>query len=90
MFILKKGHQPGVYVPLRALFLVLENFEAIYISTNGTVPFMSQSFIAVSAILCLFMPKDRSPWDSSLIPSIPLQKFLCRLKFALYTRPKFV
>ena len=23
MFILKKGHQPGVYVPLRALFLVL-------------------------------------------------------------------
>ena len=23
MLILKKGHQPGVYVPLRALFLVL-------------------------------------------------------------------
>ena len=23
MFILEKGHQPGVYVPLRALFLVL-------------------------------------------------------------------
>ena len=23
MFILKKGHYPGVYVPLRALFLVL-------------------------------------------------------------------
>ena len=23
MFKLKKGHQPGVYVPLRALFLVL-------------------------------------------------------------------
>ena len=22
MFILKKGHQPGVYVPLRAFFLV--------------------------------------------------------------------
>ena len=22
MFLLKKGHQPGVYVPLRALFLV--------------------------------------------------------------------
>ena len=22
MFILKKGHQPGVYVPLRTLFLV--------------------------------------------------------------------
>ena len=25
MFILKKGHQPGVYVPLRALFLVLSH-----------------------------------------------------------------
>ena len=24
MFILKKGHQPGVYMPLRALFLVYE------------------------------------------------------------------
>ena len=23
MYILKKGHQPGVYVPLRALFLVV-------------------------------------------------------------------
>ena len=23
MFILKKGHQPGVYVPLEALFLVM-------------------------------------------------------------------
>ena len=29
MFILKKGHQPGVYVPLRALFLVLE-VEGLY------------------------------------------------------------
>ena len=27
MFILKKGHQPGVYVPLRALFLVLSALE---------------------------------------------------------------
>ena len=33
MFILKKGHQPGVYVPLRALFLVLLTFACnkIYI-----------------------------------------------------------
>ena len=29
MFILKKGHQPGVYVPLRALFLVILNFGKI-------------------------------------------------------------
>ena len=28
MFILKKGHQPGVYVPLRALFLVILSFRA--------------------------------------------------------------
>ena len=27
MFILKKGHQPGVYVPLRALFLVSVNIH---------------------------------------------------------------
>ena len=69
--------------------IMSENFEAIYISTNGTVPFMSQSFIAGSAILCLFMQNNRSLWDSSLIPSIPLQKLLCRL-FAFYTRPKFI
>ena len=30
MFILKKGHQPGVYVPLRALFLV-SSFFSFYI-----------------------------------------------------------
>ena len=26
MFLLKKGHQPGVYVPLRALFLVVVKY----------------------------------------------------------------
>ena len=30
MFILKKGHQPGVYVPLRALFLVLNGNTGVY------------------------------------------------------------
>ena len=70
--------------------IMLENFEVIYISINGTVPFMSQSFIAGSAILCIFMPNDLSLWDSSFIHSIPLQKRLCRLKFALYTRPNFM
>ena len=29
MFILKKGHQPGVYVPFRALFLVVIGHEII-------------------------------------------------------------
>ena len=27
MFIHKKGHQPGVYVPLRALFLVIRGLK---------------------------------------------------------------
>ena len=67
-------------------FIMLENFETIYISTNRTVAFMRQSLIGGSAILCHFMPKDRSLWDSSLIPSIPPQKLVCRLKLALYTR----
>ena len=58
--------------------IMLENFETIYISTNWTVP----SFIADSAILCHFMPNDRSLWGSSLIPSIPPQKLLCRLKIS--------
>ena len=69
-------------------FIMFENFETIYISTNRTVPFMSQSVIAGSAILCHFMPNDWSLWGSSLIPSIPPQKLLCRLKLALYTRHK--
>ena len=30
MFILKKGHQPGVYVPLRALFLVSKQESNIF------------------------------------------------------------
>ena len=33
--------------------IMLENFEAIYISINGTVPVTSQSFIVASAILCV-------------------------------------
>ena len=69
-------------------FILLENFETIYISSNWTGPFMSQSFIAGSAILCHFMPNDQSLWGLSLIPSIPPQKHLCRLRLALYTRHK--
>ena len=37
MFILKKGHQPGVYVPLRALFLVFKVFINIYEYANGMI-----------------------------------------------------
>ena len=32
MFILKKGHQPGVYVPLRALFLVFNVYVVLMLS----------------------------------------------------------
>ena len=35
MFILKKGHHPGVYVPLRALFLV--NAKRIFSLITGAV-----------------------------------------------------
>ena len=35
MFILKKGHQPGVYVPLRALFLVHFMFVRYYLVQFG-------------------------------------------------------
>ena len=35
MFILKKGHQPGVYVPLRALFLVFFFFLSFSRSGDG-------------------------------------------------------
>ena len=42
MFILKKGHQPGVYVPLRALFLVLwrniENYPSYHFDSDPKFP----------------------------------------------------
>ena len=34
MLILKKGHQPGVYVPLRALFLVRHNHVCLIVVIN--------------------------------------------------------
>ena len=38
MFILKKGHQPGVYVPLRALFLVDDRLRIILsVPTNSVL-----------------------------------------------------
>ena len=76
------------YVLGQHQFIMLENFETIYISKNRTVPFMSQSFIVGPAILCYFKPNDRLLWGSSLIPSIPPLKLLCHLKLALFTRHK--
>ena len=34
MFILKKGQQPGVYVPLRALFLVIHKTHMTSLFVN--------------------------------------------------------
>ena len=36
MFIFKKGHQPGVYVPLRALFLVFLDLIVCFYCQNVT------------------------------------------------------
>ena len=69
-------------------FIMLENFETIYFSTDRTVPFMSQSLIAGLAMLFHFMPNDGQLWGSSLIHSKPPRKLLCGLKLALYTRHK--
>ena len=45
MFKLKKGHQPGVYVPLRALFLVLETFYNTYIKSNQNFENILKSYL---------------------------------------------
>ena len=37
MFMLKKGHQPGVYVPLRALFLVQSLIYRILPKVNQVI-----------------------------------------------------
>ena len=47
MFILKKGHQPGVYVPLRALFLVFIVF-LIFLFVPGV--FCCQHFSGPSRV----------------------------------------
>ena len=53
MFILKKGHQPGVYVPFRALFLVLgtslrdmgKQFSLRWKAASGAKLFACRNFI---------------------------------------------
>ena len=51
MFILKKGHQPGVYVPLRALFLV-QKVELCYLKLYGNKRLL-QALIAEQVGFCL-------------------------------------
>ena len=80
----KPQHMPDVLGEHQ--FIMLENLKVICVSTNRAVPFMSQSLIVVSDMLCHFMPNDRSLWCSSLIPSIPPQKLSFRFKLTMYTR----
>ena len=56
MFILKKGHQPGVYVPLRALFLVFEKvcFSRTINRLKVTYMFMA---LATSLVVLFFIAK---------------------------------
>ena len=50
MFILKKGHQPGVYVPLRALFLVRIVYESLRVGATSLFwPIKLSSYICESA-----------------------------------------
>ena len=51
MFILKKGHQPGVYVPLRALFLVLIGSPSfLQVTRTTTKAWMSLNFGGISPL----------------------------------------
>ena len=45
MFILKKGHQPGVCVPLRALFLVLSKFFGVGVSCRNLYLFVVYLYV---------------------------------------------
>ena len=47
MFILKKGHQPGVYVPLRALFLVIKSFSYLQVAMTYIRAWMSSKFCQI-------------------------------------------
>ena len=50
MFILKKGHQPGVYVPHRALFLVfhlLSRYVYMYIYMKQMMQLLSFELLDV-------------------------------------------
>ena len=56
MFILKKGHQPGVYVPLRALFLVIND-----------LPENIRSSVCLFAEDCVLYRNFESPMDCQIL-----------------------
>ena len=47
MFILKTGHQPGVYVPLRALFLVENVLPAMMKRIKFNCSFISDLLLTI-------------------------------------------
>ena len=49
MFILKKGHQPGVYVPLRALFLVANIFYHCLLRSELAIENYDSNLLCLSA-----------------------------------------
>ena len=56
MFILKKEHQPGVYVPLRALFLI-SFFDEIRVSNQNSPRWVAVSCgVTSGAILFAYVP----------------------------------
>ena len=54
MFILKKGHQPGVYVPLRALFLVFPSDPKVFIGIPKKMKFYHTQPTLFAAIFYWF------------------------------------
>ena len=48
MFLLNKGHQPGVYVPLRALFLAVSKIPLLKSETSSLL----LCSVAVQSSLC--------------------------------------
>ena len=61
MFILKTGHQPGVYVPLRALFLVFTIFafyHEIFLSQNCKKYFSTKNMYIWAKILSYIVVRE--------------------------------
>ena len=69
MFILKKGHQPGVYVPLRALFLVFCAF--LYPANLKSAGYYVIPFVQIFAFECPSVrPSVRPSFRLSVHPSV--------------------
>ena len=67
MFILKKGYQPGVYVPLRALFLVAYAKTKTQISFAVTAKLISAFVFATLIVQSLFYLNPKSQDSSHLL-----------------------